>query len=187
MIKRQVLLLLIAAAFSARLVSAEDKANNIPPRRLTLEEAVQLAIKHNHDVRIAGYKVEEKEHAKQGAKSFYFPAIRNDSSFVRVTDTQFVQLDAGSLGIAAGTPIPPVSHTINQGGRTLTTSGTQITQPLTNLLKIRLANDMAEAEIAVARNKTQLTVNDVALTVHQVYYKILIAQTHRNAAQAQIE
>src|SRR5262249_1143141 len=34
------------------------------PRHITLEEAVQLAVKHNHVIRLASLKVEEKEHAK---------------------------------------------------------------------------------------------------------------------------
>jgi IS30 family transposase len=36
---------------------------------MTLQEAVQLAPKHNHDIRIASYTVEEKQHAKGIAKS----------------------------------------------------------------------------------------------------------------------
>ncbi len=118
-----------------------------PPRHITLQEAVQLALKHNHDIRIAGYTVEEKEHAKQVAKSAYFPSIRNDSSFLHVTDTELIEIKSGSLGIAGGTPIPPADAIINQGGKNFTTSGTQLTQPLTNLLKIRRENDLAQAEL----------------------------------------
>jgi hypothetical protein len=35
---------------------------------MTLQEAVQLAPKHNHDICIASYTVEEKQHAKEIAK-----------------------------------------------------------------------------------------------------------------------
>jgi len=104
-----------------------------------------------------------------------------------LTDTQLIQIKSGSLGIAGGTPVPSGDAIINQGGRNLTTSGTQITQPLTTLLKIRLANDVAQAEVKVSREKAQLTGNDVALAVHQVYYDILIAQAHRSATEARIK
>ena len=63
-----------------------------PARHMTLHEAVQLALRHNHNVRIAGYKVEEKEHAKEVARSAYFPTIHNDSNFVHITDTQLIQI-----------------------------------------------------------------------------------------------
>jgi len=179
--------LLMTIAFSVCLAGAEETGNTPPSRHMTLQEAVQLALRRNHDIRMAGYTVEEKQHAKEVAKSSYFPSIRNDSSFMHLTDTQLIQIKAGGLGAAGGTPIPPVNSIISQGGLNLTTSGTQITQPLTTLLKIRRENDMAQAEVKASREKAQLTGNDVALAVHQVYYRILIAQAHRSATEARIK
>jgi len=68
----------------------------------------------------------------------------------------------------------------------MTTSGTQITQPLSSLLKIKRANDIAQAEVKASREKAQLTGNDVALAVHEVYYRVLVAQAHRGATEARI-
>jgi outer membrane protein TolC len=184
--KREGLFLLIATALSCSLTWADETGRTALSRHISLREAVQLALKHNHNVRIAGYAVDEKQHAKDAAKGSYFPSIRNDSSFVRVTDTQLIQISPGSLGAVAGTPIPPVNAVINQGGRTLTTSGTQITQPLTSLLKIKRANDIAQAELKASQEKAELTGNDVALAVHEVYYRVLIAQAHRSATEARI-
>ena len=158
-----------------------------PARHITLHEAVQLALRHNHNVRIAGYKVEEKEHAKEVARSAYFPTIHNDSNFVHITDTQLIQIQEGSLGTVAGNPVPSATATLNQGGRDLTTSGTQLTQPLTTMLKIRAANDMAQAELKASQQKSKQTENDVALKVHQLYYRVLIAQVHRAAMEARIK
>jgi outer membrane protein TolC len=179
---------LSATALSMSLAFAQDGSHaTSPERHITLQEAVQLALKHNHDVRIAGYTMEEQQHVKEVEKSSYFPSVRNDSNFLHVTDTQLIEINAGSLGTVNGIQIPPVSDIINQGGRNLTTSGTQITQPLTSLLKIKRANEMADAESKASREKEQLTKNDVALAVHQVYYQILIAQAHRSATEANIK
>jgi len=90
---------------------------------MTLQEAVQLTLKRNHNIRIAGYTVEEKRQAKEVAKSAYFPSIRNDSSFVHVTDTELIQIRSGSFGVVGGTSIPPVNAIINQGGKTLRPAG----------------------------------------------------------------
>jgi outer membrane protein TolC len=185
--KRKAILLLMTTTLSCSLILADETGSTAPSRRITLQEAVQLALKHNHSVRIAGYAVDEKQHAKEAAKGSYFPSIRNDSSFLRVTDTQLIQISPGTLGTVAGTPIPAASSVINQGGRNLTTSGTQITQPLTSLLKIKRANDIAQAEVKASREKAQLTGNDVALAVHQVYYQVLIVQAHRSATEARIK
>ena len=151
--KRKAISLVIATALSSSLALADETSGAGPARHITLQEAVQLAVKHNHNVRIAGYAVDQKQHAKEAAKSSYFPSVRNDSSVARITDTQLIQIAPGSLGVAGGTPIPPVNSVINQGGRTLITSGTQVTQPLTSLLKIKQANGIAEAEVRASREQ----------------------------------
>jgi outer membrane protein TolC len=185
--KRRAVFLFMATALSCSLTLAGETGSTAPSRRITLREAVQLALKYNHNVRIAGYAVDEKQHAKEAAKGSYFPSIRNDTSFLRLTDTQLIQIKEGSLSAPGGTPIPPVNNIINQGGLNLTISGTQITQPLTSLLKIKQANEIAEAEVKASRQKADLAENDVALAVHQVYYSILIAQARRSAAEARIK
>jgi outer membrane protein TolC len=185
--KRKALTLLMATALSAFLTLGDETGRAAPSRHITLQEAVQLALKHNHNVRIAQYGVVEKQHAKEAAKSSYFPSIRNDTSFMRLTDTQLIQIKEGSLNAPGGTPIPAANAIINQGGRSLTTSGTQITQPLTSLLKVKQANEIAEADVKASREQTDLTENDVALAVHQVYYGILIAQARRSATEARIK
>jgi outer membrane protein TolC len=158
------------------------------PRQITLSEAVQLALKRNHTVRIADLQVEEKQHAKEAARSEYLPTIKNESSIARVTDTQFIGFPTGSLGNAGGSPIPASPITLNQGGKTFVTSGTMLAEPLTQLLtRIKPANDAAEADLRASRADAQQTQNEVALKVHQIYYQILIAQLRRSATSAKIQ
>ena len=185
MIRRTVLFLIFLSLVLAHVVTAQE--GQTAPRHVTLEEAVQLALKHNHIIRMAGFKVEEKGHAKDIARSAYFPILRNDSSALHVSDTQLIEIPAGSLGTAGGTPIPARSTVLNQGGRTFVTSGTSLTQPLMQLLKIKSMNDMAREEVTATRSKARQTENTVALGVHQIYYRILIAQSHRAAVVAKIQ
>src|SRR5713101_7856505 len=88
---------------AATVAAAQDGASAPAARNITLQEAVQLALRHNHVVKIAGFQVEEKQHAKDVARSAYFPTLRNDSSVRDLTDTEFIAIPAGSLGIAANT------------------------------------------------------------------------------------
>ncbi len=158
------------------------------PRHITLREAVQLALKHNHYVRIAQFQVEAKQHAKDVAKSAYFPSIKNESRLFEVTDTQFIQIPAGSLGTVGGTPLPERSDILNQGGKTFITSGTTLAEPLTQLFtRVKPSNDMARADLSATRANSQETENEVALKVHELYYRVLIAQLHRNATEAKIK
>lgn len=164
-----------------------QEAKSPEPRHITLAEAVQLALKHNHVVRIAGYSVQEKEHTKDIARSAYFPLLRNDSTVSHLSDTQFIGIPAGGLGVVGGTPIPAQSTILNQGERTLVTSGTQLTQPLSELWKVKSANEVAKAEVTEARSEARQTENQVALRVHQLYYRFLVLQSHKQAALAKIQ
>ncbi len=172
---------------AATVAAAQDGASAPAARNITLQEAVQFALRHNHVVKIAGFQVEEKQHAKDVARSSYFPTVRNDSSVMTVTDSQFVAIPAGSLGIPANTPIPSRTVVLNQGGNTFITSGTQLTQPLTQYLKFKPQNDIARADLNATRDQARQTQNDIALKVHQIYYQLLIAQLHKSATQARIK
>lgn len=177
-----ILLVAVGCTGSARAQSVEPT-----PRHITLAEAVQLALKHNHIVRIAGYRVEESQHAKEVARSAYFPTIRNESRVFNVTDTQFIEIPAGALGTAAGTPIPARPAILNQGGKTFVTSGTMLSQPLTQLFtRVKPSNEVAQAELDATRANERETQNEIALRVHQIYYQILITQLHRSATEAKI-
>ncbi len=157
------------------------------PRKITLSEAVQMALKNNHVVRIAGLEVQVKQHAKEAARSGYFPQITNESRVLRVTDTQFIDIPVGSLGTVGGTPIPTAPAILNQGEKTFITSGTGLVQPLTQLFtRVKPSNDLARADLDATRANEKATENDVALRVHEIYYQILVTQLHKSATEAKI-
>src|SRR5579862_9183984 len=171
---------------ASSIVRAQTVAQNV--RRLTLHEAVQMALKQNHMVRISEMKIEEKQHSKEMARSAYFPTISNQSTVLHVTDTQFIQIAAGSLGTVSGTPIPEQPVTLSQGGRTFITSGTGLVQPITQLFtKVKPANEAARADLDASRANAKQTENEIALKVHQIYYSVLIAQLHQSASEARIK
>jgi outer membrane protein TolC len=180
-------ILLLATTLLLGAGASAQQGAHPAPCHVGLQEAVRLALQHNHLVRIAEYKTEEKQHAKEVARSAYLPTLRNDSAVLNVTDTQFIGISAGSLGVVGGTSIPGRNVILNQGGNTFYTSGTSLTQPLTQLFKIKRKNDIAQAEADTTREEQRQAENSVALEVHQLYYKILIEQVHRNATEARIQ
>jgi len=164
---------------------AQQPESNVP-RRLNLHDAVELALRHNHVVRITALHVEEQQHAKEVARSAYLPTIRNDSVFAHATDTQFIAIPAGALGVVDGTAIPGRQFTINQGDKNFISSGTGLTQPLTELFKIKAGNDVARADLNASREKARRVENDVALKVRQLYYSILVVQSQQSAIEAKL-
>ncbi len=153
--------------------------------RLTLTDAVHLAISQNRALKIARLKVAENEQKKAGEHSAYFPNITNQSNFLHVTDLQNIVIQSGALGAAAGSLIPAQNVVLPQGQKTFYTSGTQISQPLTQLIRVHAANRIAAAEAAVSRADLKTAENQIALQVHSLYFGILIAQLQKKAAEQQ--
>src|SRR6201984_3312238 len=114
------------------------------------------------------------------------PTLRKKSIFAHAPDTQFIAIPAGGLGVVSGTGIPTRQFTINQGDKNFIVSGTGLTQPLTELFKIKAGNDVARAELNASREKSRGTENDVALKVRQIYYNILVVQPQHSAIEAKI-
>lgn len=154
------------------------------PRKLTLPEAVQLAISQNHDLKIARLKVVEYEQKKAASRADYFPAIKNQSTVARTTAQENIGIPAGAFGLFPnGGLVPNRNVLINQGNQTFVTSGTQATQPLTPLIRIHAANRIATSEIAATRDELKKAENEVAVRVHQVYYSILTTRLQKLAAE----
>jgi len=119
-------------------------------RRLTLTDAVHLAISQNRALKIARLKVTENEFKKAGERSAYFPAITNQSNALHITDLQIIEIPAGAFGRVAGTPIPTKGLIVPQGQLTLFSSGTMIAQPLTQLIRVHAVNWIVVVEVAAS-------------------------------------
>jgi len=61
-----------------------------------------------------------------------------------------------------------------------------ISQPLTQLIRIREANRIAAAQVAISRADLKKAENQVAVDVHRLYFAVLTAELERRAAEEQI-
>jgi len=154
---------------------------------LTLSQAIDLALKQNRSLGLARLAVVDSEHKKEIARSAYFPHIKNESSVLHVTEFAGVEIPAGTFGVHQVTgPIPGETLFIDQGALTSYTSGTGLTQPLTQMFKIHASNRAATADINTAKIQVNQAENEVALKVRQIYYELLIAQLKQQAADEEV-
>jgi len=145
--------------------------------KLTLPEAVRLALAQNRILKIARLKVIESEQKKAAAKSSYFPEIKNQSMAGHSTAEGNIEIPAGAFGVIPNAGVVPNRDIlINQGNLSFVTSGTTAAQPLTPLIRIRQANRIAASNVAVSRDELKKAENEVALKIHEVYYGILSAR-----------
>jgi outer membrane protein TolC len=169
---------------SAQIVSGPEST---APISLTLSQAVSLALKQNRNLLLADLALDDSEHKREISRSSYYPQIKNESSLLHITELAGIDIPAGTFGVPAATgPIPAKALFIGQGSHTSYTSGTGLTQPLTQLFKIHALNRAAATDVDIAKIQVDQTENEIALKVRQLYYGILIVQLRQQAVRAEI-
>jgi outer membrane protein TolC len=157
------------------------------PMQLTLQQAINLALKQNHSVKLRGLSVEQMQNKKDEARSYYLPQIKTSGSVLHVTELAGIEIPAGAFGNYPSTgPVPAKSLFIDQGSGTGYTGGVGLEQPLTQLFRIRQANIAAKQDVLIAKTQLDQTQDAIALQVRQLYYNILITQQKLKASQDQL-
>jgi outer membrane protein TolC len=155
--------------------------------RLTLEQAINLALKQNHSIHLRNLSVEQMQNKKDEARSEYLPQIKANGSVLHLTELEGVTIPAGTFGNYAPTgPVPSKPIVIDQGAATWYIGGAGLNQPLTQLFRIHEANVAAKEDVLVAKTQLDQTQDAIALQVRQLYYNVLINQQKLKASQDQL-
>ena len=127
-------------------------------RKITLQEAIDLAVRQNRSVKIAEYDVAAEQQKQRGAKSDYFPTLHNDSNALYITEVEKIEVPPGAFGVIPGSAlIPPTTVFLTQGKNAFQSSGTQLSQPLTQLIRIHDANKIAAADVGISNASLRKT------------------------------
>jgi outer membrane protein TolC len=177
-------LALLGSTFIATSVAQQSSAD---PMQLTLEQAISLALKQNHSVRLHSLSVEQMQSKKDEARSNYLPQIKTSGSVLHVTELEGVAIPAGAFGSSPSAgPVPSKPLFIDQGSATWYIGGVGLEQPLTQLFRIHQANVAAKQDLLVAKTQLDQTQDAIALQVRQLFYNILINQQKLKASQDQL-
>jgi outer membrane protein TolC len=155
--------------------------------QLTLQQAINLALKQNHSIRLRSLSIEQMQSKKDEARADYLPQIKASGSVLHITELAGVEIPAGAFGSYPSTgPVPAKSLFIDQGSDTGYTGGVGLEQPITQLFRIHQANVAAKQDVLVAKTQLDQTQDVIALQVRQLYYNILINQQKLKASQDQL-
>ena len=177
----------LAFLYSIFLASSAAQQPTASPLQLTLNQAISLALKQNHSVRLRELSVEQMQSKKDEARSNYLPQIKASGSVLHVTELAGIEIPAGAFGNYSSTgPVPAKSLFIDQGSATGYTGGVGLEQPLTQMFRIHQANIAAKQDLTIARTQLDQTQDAIALQVRQLYYNILINQQKLKASQEQL-
>jgi len=157
------------------------------PRKITLPEAIDLALKQNTSLKIARAHVRENQQKAVTARADYFPQLSNDTNLMAISDRELVSIPTGALGNLPGLgPFPPQTIALDQGSNTIVLTNTTLSQPLTQLFKIKEGVRVAAANQRITEAELKKAEDDVVLGVHQLYFGLLAAAKQLGALQAQI-
>jgi multidrug efflux pump subunit AcrB/outer membrane protein TolC len=157
------------------------------PRKLSLPEAVDLALKQNSDLRIGRAKVRGNQYHAAGTRADELPQVKTDGALFGIAKTQNLTIPAGSLGAYPGIGLLPGSAVlINQGNHDLLITNTTVEQPITQMIKLRAARHAAQADVRASQADLRKAENEVALQVRQIYIEILIGRLEMQAMALRI-
>jgi multidrug efflux pump subunit AcrB/outer membrane protein TolC len=157
-------------------------------RRLTLPQAIELALKQNRALKIARTRVRENEQKVVSAKADLYPQLASDANLLGIANKEIVDIPRGALGTVPGLgPFPVQDTRLNQGSNAVFLANITVSQPLTQLLKIREGVRVAEADTRNSKAEVRKAEDEVTLAVHQLYFGLLIATRQRAALLAASE
>jgi outer membrane protein TolC len=172
---------------TATLIDQDALGQQNAPMHLTLDQAIDLALKQNHSIHLRSLSVDQMRSKKDEARSNYLPQINASGGVFHITELQGVVIPAGAMGNFPSTgPIPSTTLFIDQGLTTAYQGGVGLEQPLTQLFRIHQANLAAKQDVLVAQTQLDQTQDAIALQARQLYYSILISQQKLQASQEEL-
>lgn len=157
-------------------------------KSVTLDDALQMAMKNNSSVRIAEQKVREANARVVQARANYFPEATTKTDVFHLNQAEFMTIPRGTLGTYGATgPVPNNDVTVQQGKKTYEINQATLSQPITQWFKIHSGVSAAEAEAGVARENLDRARNEASLSVKQIYYSLLSAQQRKRAADLRLQ
>ncbi|MCX7603580.1 MAG: efflux RND transporter permease subunit [Bryobacteraceae bacterium] len=156
------------------------------PRRITLDEAVEMARKQNAILKIQALKIRESEKKREAARTHFFPRLSNESSLIYNSQLQNVAIPRGFLGVLPPLgPLPPEDLRLLQGANTFGLAMTTLGQPVTQLVKIHEGAAAAAQDVRIAEEERRRAENEVVLKVREAYLTALVLERRLEAARAQ--
>jgi len=152
---------------------------------LTLDEALALARSNNRDLRQWGLDVAKQREALGEAKTHLYPRFDTSVLAAELLAPLDFTIKAGQFGTFSGTgPIPASNTDLHTPSRPIVVASVTVTQPLTQLIRIRLSVAAQRLKIEAAQLSFDQREQKLADDVRQSYYQILESQFQYESQQS---
>lgn len=184
------LLGLVSVAFGPQVISARPDSLSVV-KKLSLEQALQIALSENASVKVADLEVQRTGYARKGSYAALFPQVDGSGSYQRTIKKQVMYMDfdmskmmgggaPGAQGEAgaetqAAAPARSSSDGFEVGRWNTWSAGVSASMPLVNAQlwkSLRISDKDVELAVEKARGSRLETVTQVK----KAYYTVLLAK-----------
>jgi outer membrane protein TolC len=179
-------MLVLPPALGAQTVGpqADSSRQAVAPRVLTLDDAIDLALRRSTATRVAAARRDGAAAHRRGAVADYLPRLALSGNRIQGNSRTTIVIPQGMLGHdGTGAPVPGDDRRFQQGATMLTLGQLTLTQPVTQLYRIRQENALAVAQERGAEAAQAQAARDIALGVERLYVATLIAREKTSAMQ----
>ena len=180
----------LALACATPMIQAQESAQILKlvplgARTLSLDEARTLAVASNKSIALAQLNVIEKQHAANAARKDYLPKALGSVTYFRFNQDlgSVVTVERGNWAFSA-----PGISTINAAvlNENSSLSTVMLAQPITKLIAVNAAVQIARADQTIAQAKLDKGIRDLISGVSQAYYGLLEGQRIQTALELQV-
>ena len=155
--------------------------------RLSVEEAVELALAHNRTLQIAAHEVDRSHERYRATATQRLPQMSLLANGGQLLTRPGLSFPAGSLGrLADGSLLPANNTTVEAPRRPAAFVFGQINQPLTQQHRIGLQLQDLATQTELAREQHRQSEQEVRDQVRRTYYAIVAAESQCNSAQENV-
>jgi outer membrane protein TolC len=193
LVLRMATLACLATASRLPMTAAQEAVTHLPSvpagssvRRLTLDEARQLALNNNKALALARLNIEEKQYATVAARKDYFPKVLASDSYFHFDQPlgRLVTTASGQLGLFPPGTVLVNTVVFNQDSNLATVL---VAQPITKLIAVNAAVQIARADENTAQAQLDKGTRDLLSGVAQAYHGLLGAQRIQTALELQVK
>ncbi|MBO5875467.1 MAG: TolC family protein [Alistipes sp.] len=132
--------------------------------KLTLEQALEIALSENPTIKIADQEIEIKRYAKQGTYAKLYPQIDATATYQRVIEKQTMSMSLGGQ-----------TQTIKVGSDNSFNGGISAAMPVVNA-QLWASLKVSALDVELAVEKARSSRQDMVEQVTKAYYSVLLAK-----------
>jgi outer membrane protein len=169
-------------------VAAAAERPAAPPDALTVDQAVQIALANNRNLKIVALGLDSSKEKLAAEKTRRFPSFNTYVFGSQVLEPFSFTVQAGQFGTFPGIgPIPPVNTPITTPAQFTAYIFGTASQPLLTLYKINIHIHGQELSVEQAAQKIREERISIVDDVRQAYYSIVEIQNAIEATEASIK